>query len=578
LYIRPQIAILDFGSQYSHLIARRVRELHVYCELYSCLVSVEELSKHTHIVGIILSGGPASVYDIDAPHVHADVWTYIQTHRIPILGICYGMQELAYTFQGVVEKGLKHEYGKSLVKRTKHKPAVIDADADTDTATSTGTGTGTGTACAITPTAAETPLEETTSTSNHASSPSSSSLLFQDIPDEFVMWMSHGDKIQTVPEGFHSVAHTDNAEHVMIENTTTHMYGLQFHPEVTHSTYGKQLLRNFCIHIAQAPTNWIMMDYAQEFITSVRNKVGPTGHVLGAVSGGVDSTVAAILMTRAIGDRFHAVLVDNGCLRYKEAEQVLQRMKNDCGVNLRCVDASELFLQKLHNVIDPEQKRKIIGTTFIDVFQTEVQKMTAEENITCEYLLQGTLYPDVIESISYKGPSACIKTHHNVGGLPATMKLQLIEPLRELFKDEVRELGLALGIDEISIWRHPFPGPGLAIRVLGEVTKERIAIVQQADAILIDILQRTGHYKLIGQAFVVLLPVQSVGVMGDGRTYENVAAIRCVETTDYMTADFYHLPYDIMSELSSRIINEVRGINRICYDISSKPPATIEWE
>lgn len=321
-----------------------------------------------------------------------------------------------------------------------------------------------------------------------------------------------------------------------------------------------------------------MTDYAQEFIDSVKEKVGPTNHVIGAVSGGVDSTVAAVLMTRAIGDRFHAVLVDNGCLRKDESKNVLQRMRNDCGVNLRCVDASERFLSLLQGVTDPEKKRKIIGTTFIEVFQEEAKRIEEEMGTRCEYLLQGTLYPDVIESISYKGPSATIKTHHNVGGLPATMHLKLIEPLRELFKDEVRELGMALGIDEQSVWRHPFPGPGLAIRILGEVTKERVKILQEADAIVIEELYKSGHYRKIGQAFVVLLPVKSVGVMGDGRTYENVASVRCVETTDYMTADFYHLPYDVMGTMSSRVINEVRGINRLCYDISSKPPSTIEWE
>jgi GMP synthase (glutamine-hydrolysing) len=528
---------LDFGSQYTHIIARRIRELHVYCELYSCLVTLEELQQHsTNIIAIVLSGGPSSVYEADAPHVHDDIWDYIQQRQIPVLGICYGMQELAFHFPGgAVQKGNTHEYGKSTVVRDR--------------------------------------------SSNQSSD--EASLLFQDIPeDEMIMWMSHGDQIQHIPEGFHRTAYTDNVDCVAMENSTTHMYGIQFHPEVTHSgPYGKQILHNFCIHIAKAQPNWIMMNYAQEFIASVQQMVGPTGHVLGAVSGGVDSTVAAVLMTRAIGSRFHAVLVDNGCLRKDEAQKVLQRMTQICNVDLRCVDASELFMEKLKGVTDPELKRKIIGTTFIDVFQNEVNLMKEKENIVCDYLLQGTLYPDVIESMSYKGPSACIKTHHNVGGLPDTMHLQLIEPLRELFKDEVRELGLALGIDEISVWRHPFPGPGLAIRILGDVTRERVAVLQQADSIMIDILERTGHYKLIGQAFVVLLPtVQSVGVMGDGRTYENVAVIRCVETTDYMTADFYHLPYEIMSEMSSRIINEVRGINRVCYDISSKPPATIEWE
>ena len=306
-------------------------------------------------------------------------------------------------------------------------------------------------------------------------------------------------------------------------------------------------------------------------------KVGE-GHVIGAVSGGVDSTVAAVLMTRAIGDRFHAVLVDNGCLRKDEANKVLKRMREDCGVNLRCVDASDRFLDLLKGVTEPEKKRRIIGGTFIEVFQEEATKIEAEMGKKCEYLLQGTLYPDVIESISYKGPSATIKTHHNVGGLPANMNLRLIEPLRELFKDEVRELGIALGIDESSVWRHPFPGPGLAIRILGEVTRERVKILQEADDIVIQELVNSGHYRKIGQAFVVLLPVKSVGVMGDGRTYENVASVRCVETKDYMTADFYHLPYEVMGTMSSRVINEVRGINRLCYDISSKPPATIEWE
>jgi len=506
------------------LIARRVRELHVYCELYSCQVPPEELAKH-ELLGVILSGGPSSVYDEGAPHVHPDTWKLLAERNVPVLGICYGMQELAHVFGGRVEPGLKHEYGKAMVHRVE--------------------------GC--------------------------NSVLFKDMPAEFQMWMSHGDKLAEVPAGFKEVAATSNAEFVAIENEEKKMWGLQFHPEVTHSPLGKQVLKNFCIGICGAKPDWVMQDYANEFIEEVRAKVGPTGHVLGAVSGGVDSTVAAVLMTRAIGDRFHAVLVDNGCLRKDEAVGVLKRMREDCHVNLRCVDASERFLTLLKGVTEPEEKRKIIGTTFIEVFQEEAKKIEDEIG-PCEYLLQGTLYPDVIESISYKGPSATIKTHHNVGGLPASMKLKLIEPLRELFKDEVRELGMALGIDEASVWRHPFPGPGLAIRVLGEVTAERVKILQEADAIVIDELVKSGHYRAIGQAFVVLLPVKSVGVMGDGRTYENVAAVRCVETTDYMTADFYHLPYEVMGNMSSRVINEVRGINRLCYDISSKPPATIEWE
>ena len=371
-------------------------------------------------------------------------------------------------------------------------------------------------------------------------------------------------------------AGTSNADFVAIENKEDRIWGLQFHPEVTHSPMGPEILKNFVVKIAGAQQNWVMTDYANEFIEDVRKKVGD-GHVIGAVSGGVDSTVAAVLMSKAIGDRFHAVMVDNGCLRKDEAVNVLDRMRNKCGINLKCVDAVDRFLGLLKGVTDPEKKRKIIGGTFIDVFQEESKKIEKESG-PCQFLLQGTLYPDVIESISYKGPSATIKTHHNVGGLPATMNLKLIEPLRELFKDEVRELGIALGIEENSVWRHPFPGPGLAIRILGEVTADRVAILQEADAIMIEELWKTGHYRAIGQAFVVLLPVKSVGVMGDGRTYENVACVRCVETTDYMTADFYHLPYDVMGGISSRIINEVRGINRVCYDISSKPPATIEWE
>jgi len=519
----PQVAILDFGSQYSHLIARRVREMNVYCELYSCAVSADELAKH-EITAVILSGGPSSVYEEGAPHISKEIWEILREREIPVLGICYGMQELAYAFGGEVAPGLKREYGKAQVHR------IEGCD----------------------------------------------SKLFSDLPDEFQMWMSHADKLAKVPSGFKKIAGTSNADFVAVENIEKKMWGVQFHPEVTHSPCGPDILKNFIVNIAGAKQDWIMTDYAERFITDVRKKVGD-GHVIGAVSGGVDSTVAAVLMHRAIGHRFHAVMVDNGCLRKDEASSVLKRLNNECGVDLRCIDAADRFLNLLKGVTDPEKKRKIIGGTFIDIFQEESKKIE-EEHGACDFLLQGTLYPDVIESISYKGPSATIKTHHNVGGLPASMKLKLIEPLRELFKDEVRDLGMALGIDEESVWRHPFPGPGLAIRVLGEVTPERCAMLREADAIMIEELHKSNHYKKIGQAFVVLLPVKSVGVMGDGRTYENVACVRCVETTDYMTAEFYHLPFEILGNMSSRIINEVRGINRLCYDISSKPPATIEWE
>lgn len=522
---RPQVAILDFGSQYSHLIARRVRELHVYCELYSCLVSAEELGAHD-LTAIILSGGPSSVYEEGAPHVSQEIWDLIAARNIPVLGICYGMQELAHTYGGKVAPGQKREFGKAMVSRVE------------------------GCDCG----------------------------LFAGMPAEFQVWMSHADKLHELPEGFKYVAGTENAEFVAMENLEKKMWGLQFHPEVTHSPLGKDILKNFVVNISGAKQDWVMTDYAEEFIQQVREKVGPNGNVIGAVIGGVDSTVAAVLMNKAIGDRFHAVLVDNGCLRKDEAVNVLKRLRGDCGINLKCIDAKDRFLNLLKDVEDPEKKRKIIGTTFIEVFQEEAARIV-EETGPCDFLLQGTLYPDVIESISYKGPSATIKTHHNVGGLPATMKLKLIEPLRELFKDEVRELGIALGIDEVSVWRHPFPGPGLAIRILGSVTAERVKTLQEADAIMIEELYKSGQYRAIGQAFVVLLPgVKSVGVMGDGRTYENVCCIRCVETTHYMTADFYHLPYEVMGNMSSRIINEVRGINRVCYDISSKPPATIEWE
>jgi len=516
---RPQIAILDFGSQYSHLIARRVRELQVYCELYSCLVPLAELSSK-NVIGVILSGGPSSVYDEGSPHVSVDVWEWIETKNLPVMGICYGMQEIAHTNGGKVSPSEEREYGHSSMTIKRPSCPLIQG---------------------------------------------------LDVEGE-VMWMSHGDKITTLPEGFHGVASTGNSPHVIIEHEAKHMFGLQFHPEVTHSPKGTIILKNFVVGICQAEQNWEMSNFADEFIREVREKVGENGRVIGAVSGGVDSTVAAVLMAKAIGNRFHAVLVDNGLLRSDEASEVLKRL-NAHGVDLRCVDVSDQFLSLLEGVKDPEKKRKIIGQTFIHVFQKEAEKLEK-----CDFLLQGTLYPDVIESISYKGPSATIKTHHNVGGLPANMRLSLIEPLRELFKDEVRELGMALGVPRESVFRHPFPGPGLAIRILGEVTKDRVKILQQADKIMIEELHAHNIYDAIGQAFVVLLPCKSVGVMGDGRTYENVAAIRCVETTDYMTADFYRMDFNILAKMSSRIINEVRGINRVCYDISSKPPATIEWE
>jgi len=398
-------------------------------------------------------------------------------------------------------------------------------------------------------------------------------LLFRGV-EQSQVWMSHGDKVTSLPTGFVKIAHSENSEHAAIANIDLRMFGLQFHPEVTHSLQGAAILRNFCVGVCAAPCDWDMHNIADEFIREVREKVGETGHVIGAVSGGVDSSVAAVLLHQAIGHRFHAIMVDNGCLRKNEAALVLARLRDKVGINLRVVDAADRFVDALAGVAEPEKKRKIIGNMFIEIFQEEAERI----GTPIDYLLQGTLYPDVIESISYKGPSATIKTHHNVGGLPATMKLKLIEPLRELFKDEVRTLGLALGIDEESVWRHPFPGPGLAIRVLGDVTADRLAMVRAADAIVVEEVEAAGLYRDIAQAFAVLLPVKSVGVMGDCRTYENVCAVRCVRSTDFMTADWYHMDYVLLGRISNRIINEVRGVNRVCYDVSSKPPATIEWE
>lgn len=520
---RKQIAILDFGSQYSHLIARRVRELNVFCELFSCLVTANTL-ENSHVIGIIFSGGPSSVYEEGSPHVDASVWNLIKTNNIPVLGICYGMQEIAHHYGGKVSPSTEREYGRAMIDISQSHRDVAD-------------------------------------------------LLFKDV-ENLQMWMSHGDKVTEMPLNFFNIATTSNSPNAAIADPIHKIFGIQFHPEVTHSIHGKAILRNFIVNVCHAPTDWNMRDIATEFIAEVRERVGPNNHVIGAVSGGVDSSVAAVLLNKAIGNRFHAVMIDNGCLRKDESKLVTIRLKDHLGINLTVIDASSRFLAALSGVDDPELKRKTIGRLFIEEFQALSEKMEPKP----EFLLQGTLYPDVIESISYKGPSATIKTHHNVGGLPDTLHLKLIEPLRELFKDEVRELGIALGIEEESVWRHPFPGPGLAIRVLGEVTAERIKTLQEADDIMIQEIRAANVYKDIGQAFVVLLPVKTVGVMGDGRTYENACAIRCVASSDFMTADWYHMDYALLGKISSRIINEVKGINRVCYDVSSKPPATIEWE
>lgn len=513
------ILVLDFGSQYSHLLTRRLREFNIYAEMLPCTQKISELTWKPK--GVILSGGPYSVYAPDAPHVDKDVFKL----GVPILGICYGMQELAWINGTEVSRGDKREYGEASLN-------VVDHD----------------------------------------------SPLFKNV-DHSKVWMSHGDKLYGLPDGFKIIATSENSPYCGIANEEKQIYGIQFHPEVTHSEKGKILLRNFAVDICKATQNWSMKNFIDTEIARIRALVGPDAEVIGAVSGGVDSTVAAKLMTEAIGDRFHAILVDNGVLRKDEAKIVKETLTQGLGIQLTVIDASDEFLDKLAGVTDPEKKRKIIGNTFIHVFErcaAQIKPKNSDKEI--EFLLQGTLYPDVIESISFKGPSQTIKTHHNVGGLLDNMKLKLIEPLRELFKDEVRELGEIMGIPHDLVWRHPFPGPGIAIRVLGEVTRSQVAIARAADHIYIEEIRKAGLYNQISQAFACLLPVKSVGVMGDQRTYEQVIALRAIETTDFMTADWFPFPHEFLKKVASRIVNEVEGVARVTYDITSKPPATVEWE
>ncbi|OJT02473.1 GMP synthase [glutamine-hydrolyzing] [Trametes pubescens] len=524
------ILILDFGSQYSHLITRRCRELNVYAELMPCTQKIKDLNFKPK--GVILSGSPYSVYDKDAPHVDPAVFEL----GVPVLGICYGLQEMAWNMKGKVAKCDHREYGFAQVQISKIGGESKGADA-----------------------------------------------LFQDLGEELQVWMSHGDQLSELPPDFHIIGRTKTAPFAAIAHNSKPFYGIQFHPEVTHSKRGKEVISRFVISICGSAQHWTMEEFIGKEISRIREICGPKGRVIGAVSGGVDSTVAAKLMHEAIGDRFHAIMVDNGVLRLNEAQQVHEMLNKDLGVNLTVVDASDLFLSRLEGVEDPEQKRKIIGNTFINVFEEEAKKLEtiaeAEEaqgaaaKGKIEWLLQGTLYPDVIESISFKGPSATIKTHHNVGGLLKDMKLKLIEPLRELFKDEVRALGRLLSIPDHLVQRHPFPGPGLAIRILGLVTREQVKILQQADSIYIEEIWKAGLYNQIAQAFAVLLPVKAVGVMGDARTYEQVIALRAVQSEDFMTADWFVFPSEVLRRISSRITNEVSGINRVTYDISSKPPA-----
>ncbi|PIR66133.1 MAG: glutamine-hydrolyzing GMP synthase [Candidatus Omnitrophica bacterium CG12_big_fil_rev_8_21_14_0_65_43_15] len=511
---KESILIIDFGSQYNQLIARRVRENNVFCRLVSPDISLQAIEK-LNPKGIILSGGPASVYQKNAPRCDTRIFVL----GIPVLGICYGMQFMAHMLNGNVTRAKKREYGR----------AELSIDDNKD--------------------------------------------LFKGLPRHIVSWMSHGDHISKLPKGFMGLAYTKNTKAASFADRKRKFYGVQFHPEVAHTQYGKKILENFLFDICGCSGNWTMKSYIKESIQNIKNTVGNEKVVLG-LSGGVDSSVAAVLLNKAIGKRLRCIFVDNGLLRKGEREKVKEVFGRHFKMNLKCVDAAGQFLRNLKGETDPEKKRKIIGKTFIKVFEKEAKAIGG-----VKFLAQGTLYPDVIESRSaFGGPSATIKTHHNVGGLPKKMNLKLVEPLKELFKDEVRQLGKELGMLDELVWRQPFPGPGLAVRIIGDVTRERLDILKEVDYIVIDEIKKAGFYRKLWQAFAVFLPVKSVGIMGDERTYENVAAIRAVTSQDAMTADWAKLPYELLGKISNRIINEVKGINRVVYDISSKPPSTIEWE
>ena len=511
-----QILILDFGSQYTQLIARRVRECQIYSEIHPYDIPLDRV-KSLSPKGIILSGGPASVYEKNAPLCDPALLRM----GIPILGICYGMQLIAQLLGGEVTHSEKREYGKAKL--------TLDRGGK----------------------------------------------LFRGLGrkgSQWVVWMSHGDHVKTLPPGFHAIAHSKNTPFAAIEGSQKKIYGLQFHPEVVHTQRGLDLIKNFLFSICECSNLWTMESFLEQTSQDLKKRIG-TGKVICALSGGVDSSVVALLLHKAIGDRLQCIFVNNGLLRKNEASQVVNLFRYHFKIPLIHIDAENSFLKKLEGVIDPEDKRKKIGKEFISIFEREARKIGG-----VEYLAQGTLYPDVIESVSSKGPSATIKSHHNVGGLPEKMKLKLVEPLRELFKDEVRQLGKVLGLPDEIIKRQPFPGPGLAIRIVGEVSKERLKILRAADEIVMKEMEENGFLDRVWQSFAVLLPVKTVGVMGDERTYENVIALRVVGSQDGMTADWVRLPYKILEHLSNRIINEVKGVNRVVYDISSKPPSTIEWE
>jgi GMP synthase (glutamine-hydrolysing) len=507
------VIVLDFGSQYSQLIARRIRESHVYCEIHPFDLSASEI-REMRPRGLVLSGGPASVPEKGSPSPDPAIFDL----EMPILGICYGMQVIGQVMGGSVASATHREYGKATVKQ-------FDPDG-----------------------------------------------LFHGLDKELTVWMSHGDRLESLPPDFINIGASGNSPVCAIKHVSRPIYGLQFHPEVVHTPCGADILRNFLYRVCQCRPTWNMGSFVEETVKEIRERVGED-HVLCGLSGGVDSSVTAALLHRAVGDQLHCIFVNNGLLRKGEPRLVEEVFREHFSINLDVVDAEDWFLDKLKGIEEPEQKRKIIGNEFIRVFEEEAGRLGR-----FKYLAQGTLYPDVIESCSTRGPSDTIKSHHNVGGLPEDMDFELIEPLRELFKDEVREVGKQLGLPDQIVWRHPFPGPGLAIRAIGEVTRERLDTLKEADHIAIEEIKNAGLYGDIWQALVVLLPVQSVGVMGDARTYENVAAIRAVTSMDGMTADWFRFPHEVLARISNRIINEVKGVNRVVYDISSKPPSTIEWE